>query len=58
MKMDTFEKLQTIQITAVQLLWNVLKFLKIFPQMGFSLLITQTKPKNFSFDRMWAKKTR
>ena len=54
MKMDTFEKLKTIQIWAIQSFWNVFKFLKIFPKMGFSLLMTQMKSKNFSFDRVWA----
>ena len=54
MKMDTFEKLKTFQISAVQSPWNVLKFLKIFPKMGFSLLMTQMKSKNFNFDRVWA----
>ena len=54
MKMDTFEKLKTIQIWAIQSFWNVFKFLKIFPKMGFSLLMTQMKSKNFNFDRVWA----
>ena len=31
----------------------VFKFLKIFPKMGFSLLMTQMKSKNFNFDRVW-----
>ena len=47
-------KIETIQISASQSLWNVLKFLKMFPKTGFFLPITQIKSKNFNFDRVWA----
>ena len=53
-KWTHLKNLKVIQITAIQSFWNVFKFSKIFPKMGFSPLIIQMKSKNFNFDRVWA----
>ena len=54
MKMDTFEKLKTIQMWAIQSSWNVFKFLKIFPNGLFSTNESNWNLTNFNFDRVCA----